>query len=283
MPATVNFTAEYGSPTMREEVSIYRTRWSADAASYRLAASERAELDLAYGARARQRLDLFKPASGESGPVAMFLHGGYWQAFDKTYFSHFSNGANSHGVTVAVVGYSLCPEVSVSTIIDEIRAAVVFLVKRFARPLTIYGHSAGGHLAACMLATDWQLVAPDLAADPVPAGLPISGLFDLEPLISTPLNARLRLSESEAHQVSPLFWAAPKHKSLLSYVGGNETSEYLRQTRTLVERWRAAGVAARAVEVDGASHFSVLSPLADPDSSLTRELVALARRAGATF
>lgn len=267
---------EYANPAMLQEFRQHLTSWTHDAAAYREAAAGRAQLEVAYGERPRQRLDLFAPAADARGPVVLFIHGGYWQAMDKSFFSHLAAGPNAHGITVAVVGYTLCPQVTLAQLVDELRQAVVFLARRFGQKVTVCGHSAGGHLTACLLATDWPTVAPDLDADTVTAGLPISGLFELEPLISTTLNERLGLDVAEARRLSPLFWPVPAGRSVVAWVGGNESAEYHRQTATLVARWRQAGVAATAVTAAGESHFTVIAPLAEPHSQLTQQLVRLA-------
>jgi hypothetical protein len=62
----------------------------------------------------------------------------------------------------------------------------------------------------------------------------ISGLFELEPLVSTSLNARLGLDAAEARRLSPLFWPPPAGRTMIAYVGGAESSEFLRQSRTVV-------------------------------------------------
>jgi len=251
-------------------------RWVRDAAAYREAAGARAHLDVIYGPRPRQRLDVFEPAGGASGPIAMFIHGGFWQFMDKSDFSHLARGANARGVCVAVAGYTLCPEATIAEIIDEVRGAVAFLAKRYGRPVTVYGHSAGGHLTACLLATDLRAFDASLDASVVPAGLAISGIFDLEPVLDSPFGPRLRLDAALARRLSPLFWPAPAGKAMRACVGAAETPEFLRQTRALVECWRGAGVRIEGAELAGASHFAVLDPLTDPQSALTRDLVHLA-------
>ena len=277
--AAPDLELEYANPAMLHELRQHLTSWTRDAAAYREAAGGRAELEVAYGERPRQRLDLFGPRSGArgaAGPVVLFVHGGYWQAMDKSLFSHLAGGANAHGVTVAVAGYTLCPQVTVAQIVDELRQAVAFLARRFGRSITVCGHSAGGHLTACLVATDWRAVDAGLAADTVAAGLPISGLFELEPLLGTSLNERLGLDAAEARRLSPLLWPVRAGTEVVAYVGGSESAEYRRQTRTLVARWRAAGVTTTAVEAVGESHFTVIAPLADPQSQLTQQLVRLA-------
>jgi arylformamidase len=203
----------------------------------------------------------------------MFIHGGYWQGLHPSFFSHLARGLHAHGIGVAIPGYDLCPTVQLADIVDQIRAACRKLAPR--GPLVVAGHSAGGHLAACMLATKWE--EHGALAGLVPAAYAISGLFDLRPLVSTSLNAALRLSEAEAACLSPLLWTAPAGRTLDALVGGEESAEYLRQSRNMAERWGAAGVATRFDVVPGANHFTVIAALADPDSRMTIRLAELAR------
>jgi arylformamidase len=141
----------------------------------------------------------------------------------------------------------------------------------------IAGHSAGGHLAACMLATRWAAVDKKLPDGFVRAAYAISGIFDLKPLVETTVNAALGLDEAEAKLLSPLDWSPPKSLALDAVVGGEESSEYLRQSRAITERWAAAGARTRFEAVPGANHFTVIAPLADPDSAMTTRIVELAR------
>src|SRR5215468_2781510 len=144
----------------------------------------------------------FSPRRGMTAPLALFIHGGYWRSLDPSLFSHMARGLNAHGVAVGVVGYDLCPELTIADIIDQIRHACLFLWLRTGERTLIYGHSAGGHLAAAMVATDWQSLYPKAPADLVPAAYSISGLFDLIPLVGIPMAQDLRLDEAEARRVS---------------------------------------------------------------------------------
>ena len=121
----------------------------------------------------------------------MFIHGGYWRSLDPSQFSHMARGLNAHGVAVAVAGYDLCPQVTIPDIIEEIRQALLFLWERTGQRVMVYGHSAGGHLAAAMVATDWHGLYPKMPADLVPAAYSISGVFDLTPLLAVSMNAGL--------------------------------------------------------------------------------------------
>ena len=149
---------------------------------------------------------------------------------------------------------------------------------RLGRSLVVSGHSAGGHLAACMLATDWPAFNTSLPKDLVVAAYAISGLFDLGPLVETSINNALYLDDATARAASPLFWKAPGRGSLDAVVGENESSEYLRQSRSIVDIWGAAGVATRFGTVPNANHFTAIAPLADPDSEMIARLRALASR-----
>ena len=126
------------------------------------------------------------------------------------------------------------------------------------------GHSAGGHLAACLLATDWSLIDPTLPKQLASAAFAISGLFDLEPLVPTSINRALKLTPLEARRLSPLHWKVNAGTVLDTVVGGAESYEYHRQSEAIVERWAAQGVATRYESVPDANHFTVIAPLADP-------------------
>ena len=139
----------------------------------------------------------------------------------------------------------------------------------------VYGHSAGGHLAGAMVATDWQALYPKMPADLVPAAYSISGLFDLTPLVQVTMAQDLRLDDAEARRVSPLFWPAPQGRMFDAVVGGLESSEFLRQSRVIAETWKKGGAETRYEDVAGANHFTVLDALTDPQSAMVGRLVEL--------
>ncbi|MGF6432128.1 alpha/beta hydrolase [Bradyrhizobium elkanii] len=204
----------------------------------------------------------------------VFIHGGYWQALDGSSSSHCARGLNGHGISVAVPSYDLCPNVTVGDIIGEMRAACRELA-RLGRPLVVSGHSAGGHLAACMLATDWPAYDASLPKDLVRAAYAISGLFELEPLVGTSINKALGLDRATARAASPLSWTPPAGATLDAVVGGTESAEYHRQSRTIVEVWGKAGVATQFGVVPDANHFTAIAPLADPGSAMVARLKQL--------
>lgn len=273
MPA-IDYEAEYNNRARVPEHPAVIEGWSRDAKAYRDA---NPPLRSAYGPSERQFLEFFHAAEPDpAAATVLFLHGGYWQNLDPSFFSHMARGPNARGLDVAVAGYDLCPKVHVGDIVDQLRAACRELA-RFEKRLVVAGHSAGGHLAACLLATNWPAVDERLPRGFVTAGYAISGLFELTPLVSTSINAALGMNEAEAELLSPLSWAPPVGLRLDAVVGGNESREYLRQSRTIAERWGAAGVRTRFEVVPGANHFTVIAGLADPGSTMTRRIAELAR------
>lgn len=268
----IDYEAEYNNRARVPEHPQVMAAWTRDAAAYR---EQHAPRRLSYGPGPRHAIDLFE--AGDSAPVVVFIHGGYWQALDGATFSHCARGLNAHGVTVAVPTYDLCPTVTVATIIAGMRDALRALAP-YGRRLVVSGHSAGGHLAACMLATNWPALDPALPKDFVGAAYSISGLFELEPLVPTSVNTALRLDAASAREASPLLWAPPKGGVLDAVVGANESAEYLRQSRDIAERWGEAGVATRFDTIDGANHFTAIAPLAEPNSAMVQRLKDLAGR-----
>jgi arylformamidase len=276
----IDYEAEYNNRARVPEHAENFLRWGRDAAAYRdTAASERrAELAIPYGPKAREIIDLFAPEGGGATPLALFIHGGYWRSLDPSMFSHCAAGLNARGITVAVAGYELCPQAKIADIIDAMRQACLYLWRRFGRRLLVYGHSAGGHLTACMVASDWKALAPDAPADLVPAGYSISGLFDLAPLLHVAMNEDLRLDPDEAHRVSPLYWPVLPGRALDAVVGARESSEFLRQSKIIAEAWRQDEAETRYEEIADKNHFTVLDPLADANSPMVARLVELCAR-----
>jgi arylformamidase len=270
--AAVDYEVEYNNRARVPENPALMAGWARDAAAYREQHVPRA---VAYGPRDRNTIDIFP--GDDRGPIVVFIHGGYWQALDGSAFSHCARGLNAHGISVAIPTYDLCPHVTVDDIIQQMRAASRELA-RLGRSLVVSGHSAGGHLAACMLATDWAGYDASLPKDPVIAAYAISGLFDLVPLVTTSINKALRLDEAAAKAASPLSWNPPVGRSLDAVVGGHESAEYFRQSQTMVEQWGVAGVTTRFGVVSDANHFTAIAPLADPNSPMVQRLRELAGR-----
>lgn len=267
-----DYEAEYNNRDRVPEHPDIIAGWARDAAAYRAHADHHVdhEADIAYGDAPRQSYDLFA-VGGNDKPTVLFIHGGYWQALDKSYFSHMAAGMNARGFDVAIPSYRLCPAVRIGDIIEDMRALVRHLAGRGRTKIVASGHSAGGHLAACLLATPWD------GRSNVTAALPISGLFDLAPLVETTLNEALGMDMEEAEAQSPVAWAPPAGRHLRAFVGSAESREYHRQSRTIATRWSNAGVNADWQLIDNANHFTVIASLADADGILSAALDGLAR------
>jgi len=263
----MDLDAEYDNRARVADSAAIIAGWAQQAAAFR-ASWPHATLDLAYGPGDREKLDLFLPETGPAAPAALFIHGGYWQALDKSWASHCARGLVMAGVAVGVPSYDLCPHVPLARIVEQMRLAAAALHRRTGRRILAIGHSAGGHLAAMLMATDWA--ARGLPAGLVPAAIPISGVFELEPLRPTRIGQGLRLNEAEARLLSPRYMPPPGG-ALHCVVGGAESGEFLRQTREFAAAWGGSWEAPA-----GQNHFTVLAPLQDPDSGLVARARAMA-------
>ncbi|HEY0990033.1 MAG TPA: alpha/beta hydrolase [Kofleriaceae bacterium] len=207
----------------------------------------------------------------------VYIHGGYWQLGSRQDTAFVARAFTDAGIDVALPSYSLCPAVTVLQIIDDLRRCLAALWAATGKHPVVAGHSAGGHLTAAMLATEWGTM-PGVPADLVRAGCSISGVFELAPLIPTTMNRALRLDAGIAAQASPLLWPPPPAgTTLVAAVGGEETPEFHRQSRAMAARWASAGVATEYLSIAGANHFTVVDELTRPDSALFTRIAALVR------
>ena len=233
-------------------------------------------LDVPFGDRPGERLDIW-PGSGAS-PILLFIHGGYWRAFDKKMFRFVAQLFVEAGACVVLNNYDLCPDVSMDEITRQNRAALAWIYKNAASiggdpgRMHVTGHSAGGHLTAMLLATGWEEFG--LPADPVKGAVPLSGLFDLEPLRLSYLNADLRMDEAESRRNSPLHHLPKWMPPTVVVVGGGETDEFRRQSRLYTDACRAAGFPVSYLEVGDLDHVNVAGEYRDRLSPLTSVLLA---------
>jgi arylformamidase len=273
----VDYEFEYNLRARVPEHAEIFAAWARDAELYRaeMLKRDRAELGLSYGDTPRQFIDLFLAEGGEAAPLAIYIHGGYWRALDPSSSSHMARGLNGRGVAVAVVGYDLCPVVTIGGIIEQMRRACGFLWQRYGRPILACGHSAGGHLTAALVGTDWPALYPKAPAGLVASGYAISGVFDLTPLIGVAINQDLRLDAENARRWSPLYWPVPPGRTLDAVVGDLETSEFKRQSRTMADAWQQDRATTRYAEFPG-HHFRVIDALTDPQSAMVARIAELA-------
>ena len=229
-------------------------------------------LDVPYGPTLQETLDIF-PADAPNAPVFVFIHGGYWRALSSKEFSGVALGLQRRGITTVVVNYALCPFVSVDEITRQVRAAVAWTVRNIAQyggdpqRVAVGGHSAGGHLTAMCLQTEW---ARDygLVQDPIKAALCLSGLYDIAPLRYSYLQPMIQLDEGCIRRNSPAFSARTCAAPAWITWGGNETSEFARQSAVMHAAWGAQGNTSTLRPIDGADHFSVIRGFESADSAL---------------
>jgi arylformamidase len=218
-------------------------------------------LDISYDS---ERLDLF-PAERAAAPCLLFIHGGYWQALDKSDFSFLAPAFQDAGVALAVVNYTLAPKAGMDEIVRQNRAAMAWLYRN-ARAygvdperIHVAGHSAGGHLTAMVLATNWAAFGLD--RNPVRGACAISGLYDLEPIRLCYLNDVLGLDAAAAERNSPLHHLPRQSPPLILSVGTGETDEFRRQQESFAAAWRAAGLPLEIADQPGDNHFDVVGRL----------------------
>lgn len=270
--------SQYSARAAVPEHPLIFRHWRELSAAYR--ASANCRLDLRYGNSPGEKLDLFIPAVNQP-PLLIFIHGGYWQAMGKSDFSFIAGELVAQGVAVAIPGYDLCPAVAMDQIVRQIRRALLWLTRNAAAygvdtgRIHLCGHSAGGQLIAMLLAVEWEGIEPGFESADLRSGLAISGLFDLEPLIHTAINDALGLDIESARCNSPIL-AQPRCKvPLLLAVGGDESAEFHRQSRTFARVWGGLGVPVRYQALEGLNHFTLVEQLARPESMLLRLLLDL--------
>ena len=228
--------------------------------------------DLRYGDAPGETMDLFPSRKGD-GSCMMFIHGGYWRSLDKKDFSFLAPAFVGAGISLAVVNYDLCPRVSIEEIVRQMLRASRWLwlhAEDYGMDqdrLYVGGHSAGGHLTAMLMCAQWPTFDPQLPKDLWKGGLAISGIYDLRPLVEVDwLNVDLRLDEAAALKVSPAFLPTATRAPVMTSVGGDESSEFLRQNALLGERWKSAF--AGDIPMPGTNHFSVVDGLTNTTSAL---------------
>ncbi|HLU00278.1 MAG TPA: alpha/beta hydrolase [Burkholderiaceae bacterium] len=258
--------------------SVVEPDWVSRSERFRTRGSGR--LDLRYGPGERDRLDFF-PSQVADSPIVIFFHGGYWQRGDKSLYSFLAEPFVKNGISVALVNYMLCPDVRVSDIVPQAQRAVAWIHDKALElggspdKLYIMGHSAGGHITAMLMSTDWSKVAAHLPRKLIKGGIPISALFDLVPLLYTSINNGLNMDAAEAIAQSPIHHPPLSDAPMLLVYGGAETEHLKRQSEDYASRFTTENLAIKQYEVPGCDHFDVLNALSTEDSECFTRLLAL--------
>ncbi|MGE4370845.1 MAG: alpha/beta hydrolase [Burkholderiaceae bacterium] len=240
-----------------------------------------AHLNVPYGPSGLETLDIFC-ASEKDAPVHVFFHGGYWHALDKASFSYVANGLVPHGVTTVIVNYPLMPAVRMDELVDACCRALAWVHRHLADyradpgKLSLSGHSAGAHIVAMLLA-DREGQFPVLPA--LQGACLFSGIYDLQPIRSSFVNDTLGLSAAEAERNSPMRFRCRQRIPVTIAVGGDEGSEYLRQSGVLLRAWKGSGRDPELTVLRHQNHFSIREQLGDPGSPAIRLVLEQLKRA----
>ncbi len=269
------FEGEYNLRIRHPDYKTYFERYRKESEKARHDFS--CEIDLPYGDGPNMSLDIFPQAKGLN-PVCLFIHGGYWRAMDKELFSYPATGLSETSVVFVSINYALAPDISLDGIVEQCRESVLWIHRNAAfyggdpNRIHITGHSAGGHLTAMMLSTNWsQRGAGSLK---LAGGIAISGMFDLLPLIKTSINDDIKLDREAALRNSPIEFLPEDCPPLITAVGAGETNEFLRQSREYAETWNSKGGQAQFMPIPGLHHFDVVLEMGRAGSELNNAVLA---------
>lgn len=233
-------------------------------------------LDVAFGPGPEETLDIYLPENpGANLPINVFLHGGYWFSRHKDDFRFMAKGLAARGGILVIVNYALIPSVNMTELVRQCRAAVAWTFENAATfggdagRIHVSGHSAGGHLTAMMMTTDWTAFGDTLPADLVKSGSAISGIYDLEPIRLGFMQETLGFTTEDVAAFSPIGLTPATKAPLIVSVGGSETDEFIRQSEEFVPVWKQAGINCSLMVVPGMNHFTILGEMAEADGALT--------------
>ena len=230
-------------------------------------------LNCQYSSGEKDKLDIFR-CGKPNAPLFIFIHGGYWQRGDKSVYSFVAESFVSSGIDVALIGYQLCPGTSMTNIVDKIREAIVWIWNNAddysisKHRINVSGHSAGGHITGMVLATDWSTISNDLPKDIVKTGIPISGLYQLDPIRETTIADALGLNDEESLALSPHFYQPQTEAPILVTLGGGETPEFHWQTNKFLKRWKNFKAPLDYFAEPDVDHFGVVERLANSESQI---------------
>lgn len=233
--------------------------------------------DIPYAVLPGEQLDIY-PSLQPGSKTLVFIHGGYWHKFDKSSFQFIAKAFSNYGITTVLINYPLAPEVSIDQISASCRLAIQWLYQNISayngdpRQLYIAGHSAGGHLSAMLLATDWTLF--NLITDVIKGACVISGLFNLIPIRLSDINKVLNMETETALRNSPVHLLPVTQCPLSIVVGGNETNEFLDQSKELYTCWKES-IPAEIVQIQGLNHYSIVETMLDPQSCLHQAMLRI--------
>ena len=272
---------EYSPSSCIDDINIYIQMYENLSVQGRKSCAANLLADVKYGPEERSVMDIFVPGGDGPFPIHVFIHGGYWQMLSKTESSFAAPNFLDHDVIYIALDYTLAPDASLPEIIEQTRRGLISILKTAHKfkgdpgNVSISGSSAGGHLVAEMLNTDWADWGYESC--PLKAALCMSGVFDVRPLVHTYVNDPLQLDEETAEACSPLFHLPDQSCPLLVTWGENETSEFKRQSEEYFSVWKEKGLPGDCFETPVVNHFDIVMELNRTDSLLFTSLLKLIR------
>jgi len=277
IPVPDDLESQYNPRKAVANVEQFAQRSAALSAATRRRRTD-ARLDLRYGQGRLATLDVF-PAAAAGSPVHVFLHGGYWRGRDKGDYSYVADALVPHGITTVVMNYDLCPAVELPAIVQQVREGFQWIHAHAGdwggdpAAITASGHSAGAHLIAAALPR-----ADAAAAAWAPrAAVLVSGIYELEPVLSVSVNNEIRLRPEQVDALSPMRHPPNTAVPLLVAAGGAEPTSWVKQSHDFAKACTAAGASATYIELPGAHHYSIMNALESADGVLARLIAAYAR------
>jgi len=242
-------------------------------------------LDLSYDQGEGNKLDVFSTSDvREPGPALIYIHGGYWQLSDKNDTTYIAPAFLSSGISFISINYTLAPKATMDQIVTECRNAVRWIYRNSLefgvdnKKLFLAGHSAGGHLTAMMLATDWNKYDPEMPRVPINGACALSGVYNLEPVRLSFLNKVLGLKVDDALRNSPIYLEPVSDVPLILSVGGRETDEFKRQQNEFLATWSAKGLGVTEISAPNCHHYTIVEHFGDPESALHQATIAMIRK-----
>ena len=285
-PLYRNFTdqasidAEYNPLLRIPETSDIVNRWEKKSAQARSALTS--HLGLRFGPTVEEYLDIF-PSKKSGAGLHLFIHGGYWRRFSARDFSFIAPALVDAGISVAIMNYALCPDVTLNEIVRQTRSAIFWLKENGRNhevdpsSLTISGHSAGAHLLTMALSTDWEKRF-GLKQDVIAGACAISGIYDLTPLLYSYLQPQIQLTWADVEHLSPIRHIPDKAPVLTVVSGGKESAEFIRQSQTFLSVWRERKLKGNWLNLSDSNHFDILDGFEDPGSALFKIIIDIANR-----
>lgn len=265
--AITDWSDEYDNVGHIPDALNFMENWPVLAETFRETAD--LQINIPYENKERNIFDMFHPQERTKG-LFIFVHGGYWLRFEKSFWSHLAAGPLSKNFAVAMPSYTLCPDIKISEITKEITASIEAAAERIDGPIILCGHSAGGHLVTRQICEDTSLDKAVL--ERIQKVISISGVHDLRPILNITQNETINLSEDEAIKESPALMKPHLNIPVDCIVGGDERPEFVRQNDLLANVWRGMGVATTSTHIAGKHHFDVIDDLMSADGVICKTL-----------